>query len=167
MERYPVQNPEQEFHEVVGNLYLATSIREVIGSLESRARDVTQVYATARERRVKALLALSAAVAGCPAYIFIHAAKHGEQTPKARTLDVFDDTGHMQVEIHKRFAQPPGFNPRDIRRIWESDIVVLAYNDMRTGEDRFLLKHFFNGFVSNSRRRLGLLLMQPQLKLST
>lgn len=162
IERYNPQNGEEERHEILGNLYLPSSIMKMKSSFPFRMDDIQSREMNVRENRIRARLTLLETVAGYPAFYYIHAAKHGAEEVKLHTrrkIRIFDNEDSEDVTIDI----PEKFDIKDLRKPWESDVILMVRYDIERGVDDFKLARYLGEVLVKPKLSLANRIMNPRL----
>lgn len=161
MERFPTgKNSDHARHPVLGNLYMASSVKDAVESRSFRIKDIAKDEEGVRENRIAARLALSEPVGGYPAFIYIHAAKHSkeEHPSRRRRVPIFDELESCLIEI------PEQFSIADLRsNNWESDLIILAQYDPIRRRDIFMLGQYLDEILKNPKISLPSRVIKPRL----
>lgn len=161
MERYSPHDRGEVLNPVIGNLWIASSFGDIDRN-KGRVIKELEDYRKSLPHRAQAMIALREGVIGIPLFIYVPHVKHGSEIyRRSRKINVFDNEQDcLQIEIPQ---MPLKFNLKELRRPWESDIVLYAHLNPNSGHGIYTLSHFFDGFVTNPRRFLGVRMKQPSL----
>lgn len=158
MEKYIPRTHDEGKHPVIGNLYIASCLQDI---LRSRRWIIDESHKAIGKfpLRAQAMVDLGNLMGNreAMAFVYVPDAKHQSEGrfAEGRTLHIYDDTANFPMEI-----PPREFNLRRLRRTWISDVVILGIYHRGRMSDTFTLSHFINGSIHDPKRNLGTKLLR-------
>lgn len=155
MERYQAHSSQEQKHPLIGNLYIASSLKDMLSSREIVLQNNQSIIDRITQLEAKALISLWLQVLGIPpvAFVYVPGVRHlprRDDPNQKEEITILDETTECRIRIPTR-----RFDINSLRDKWRSDVVLLNRYDTDPIKRTHALAIFFNGSVTSPRINLG------------
>lgn len=149
MERYQPTTRKERIQSTLGNLYIASSVQDVVES-GAWIKDEYRGALSKIDQRAQAMLALRDHIfyrygEFIPVYIYIPNVEHHKEQGRSRSITVPAESRELKI-----FIKPDNrLRLRDLKDSWYSDIVLFSI--YRAQINIYQMSHFLGGHVADRR----------------